>query len=164
MDRKVIFTVGLTAILVTFGATGAFAADATGTGNATIATPIGIAASANLEFGSVVAGASAGTVTISTAGARSVTGVTELGGTLQAASFNVTGEGTSTYSISFSSGDTLTGPGTAMSINTFTNDAGATPALTGGTDSFNMGATLNVGASQTAGSYSGSFTVTVDYQ
>jgi hypothetical protein len=165
MNKLTILAAGLTAALTGFAAPTAFAADATGTGNATIAVPIGVSAVNTLEFGSVQASASLGTVAISAAGARSVTGgVTEFGGTLQAASFNVTGEGTSTYSISVADG-TLTGSGGAdMAVSSFTNDAGATPALTGGTDTFNLGGTLSVAANQGDGAYSGTFVVTVDYQ
>ena len=51
-----------------------------------------------------------------------------------------------------------------MSVDTFNHDAGATPSLSGGgSDTFNVGATLNVGATQAAGTYSGTFDVTVNY-
>ncbi len=50
-----------------------------------------------------------------------------------------------------------------MTVDTFNDDAGATPTLVGGSDTFNVGATLNVGAAQVAGTYSGTFAVTVNY-
>ncbi len=51
-----------------------------------------------------------------------------------------------------------------MTIDTYTDDAGGTPQLSGsGSDTFNVGATLNVGASQAAGTNSGTFAVTVNY-
>ncbi len=43
------------------------------------------------------------------------------------------------------------------------DDAGACPTLVGGSDTFNVGATLNVGAAQASGTYSGTFAVTVNY-
>ncbi len=43
------------------------------------------------------------------------------------------------------------------------DDAGGTPTLAGGSDTFNVGATLHVGATQAAGPYSGTFAVTVNY-
>ncbi len=43
------------------------------------------------------------------------------------------------------------------------DDAGATPTLAGGSDTFNVGATLHVGATQAVGTYSGTFAVTVIY-
>ena len=51
-----------------------------------------------------------------------------------------------------------------MTVDTFTDDAGVNPKLpAGGSDTFNVGATLNVGATQAAGTYSGTFAVTVNY-
>ncbi len=163
MNKKVIIVAGLTAVLAGFGVQNAYAADATGTGNAVIAVPIGISATNDMEFGSVIASAAAGTVVISTANARSVTGgVTELGGLEEAATFAVSGEPSASYTISFSSGDTLTGTGTPMAIGSFTNTS--TGVLDGsGDEAVSVGATLSVAASQTAGAYTGSFTVTVDY-
>ena len=43
------------------------------------------------------------------------------------------------------------------------DDAGACPTLVGGSDTFNVGATLNVGGTQAGGTYSGPFAVTVNY-
>ncbi len=43
------------------------------------------------------------------------------------------------------------------------DDAGATPTRVGGSDTFNVGATLHVGATQAAGTYSGTVAVTVSY-
>jgi hypothetical protein len=52
-----------------------------------------------------------------------------------------------------------------MTVNTFTSTPTPTGTLTGGTETLRVGATLNVGASQPAGTYvSGTpFTVTVNY-
>ncbi len=65
--------------------------------------------------------------------------------------------------ISFTAG-ALTGPGNAMTINNFTNNAGANPVLdASGNLSFKVGADLVIGANQKGGSYSGTYTVTVIY-
>jgi hypothetical protein len=52
-----------------------------------------------------------------------------------------------------------------MTMTNFTSSLGAVKGTLdgGGLSSFLVGATLNVGASQTAGSYTGSFSVTVSY-
>jgi hypothetical protein len=58
------------------------------------------------------------------------------------------------------------GSGTAtMLVDTFTSTPSETGALTNGTQFLYVGATLNVGASQTAGSYENTtgFEVTVNY-
>ncbi len=129
---------------------------------ATLFAPISISPGANMDFGTLLPTGTAGTVTVTTAGARSSVNVDLLGGVPSAASFNVTGEPGQAYIITFTPG-TLTGPGADMTVGSFTHDAGGAPTLPGGTDTFNVGATLNVGATQAAGTYSGPFTVTVNY-
>lgn len=121
-----------------------------------------------LKFGDVIAGA--GTVVVTPAGARSATGNTKLGNTsgAQAAHFTVTGEGTSAFTITKPTADiTLTkSAGVTMTVGTWTCDkdgALATQALTAGSATFNIGATLTVGATQEAGTYTGVFEVKVDY-
>ena len=79
------------------------------------------------------------------------------------ASFDVTREPGQAYVITLPSSTTLSSGGNTMTVDTFTHDAGASPSLAGGSDAFNVGATLNVGATQVAGTYSGTFAVTVNY-
>ena len=129
----------------------------------TLLAPISISASGNMDFGTMVTTGTAGTVTVTPAGARSSVDVDLLGGVPSAASFDVTGEGANTYSITLPSSATLTSGANTMTVDTFTDDAGATPTLAGGSDTFNVGATLNVGAAQASGTYSGTFSVTVNY-
>jgi hypothetical protein len=127
-----------------------------------IAAPIAITQDTALAFGNIGPSAASGTVTISTAGAKSVTGgVTDLGGSAAAGEFTVTGASGASYSVTVPASVSLTGPGTAMTA-TLTDDASGT--LTGGSETFNVGATLSVGANQATGSYSGTYTVSVDYQ
>ncbi|MFQ5775254.1 MAG: DUF4402 domain-containing protein [Kiloniellaceae bacterium] len=129
---------------------------------ATLGSVISISSTGNLDFGKVVPTGTAGTVTVTPAGVRSSVNVDLLGGTVSAASFSVTGENGQAYAISLPSSATLTGPGANMTVDTFTDD-NPTPSLPGGSDTFNVGATLHVGATQAAGVYSGSFAVTVNY-
>ena len=60
------------------------------------------------------------------------------GGTQAAGVYNVTGMGTKAYSISDPGSVIISSAGNNMTVNTFTHDAGPTPALTGGTDTFNV--------------------------
>ncbi len=162
--KNSLFAAAAAVSLVAFATSDAQAASANGTANATIVTAIGITAGNTLEFGTI--GNATNTVTVSTAGVRSATDATQLaGGAPQAASFNVTGQGTSSYTITLPASATLTDPVSldTMTVNNFQHDAGGAPALTAGADSFNVGADLIVGAAQTAGSYTGSFAVTVNY-
>jgi hypothetical protein len=130
---------------------------------ATLWAPISISVGADMEFGTMLTTGTAGTVTVTPAGARSSVNVDLFGGVPSAASFDVTGESGQIYSIILPSSATLTSGGDTMTVDTFTDDAGASPTLVGGSDTFNVGATLNVGATQAAGTYSGTFAMTVNY-
>jgi len=66
--------------------------------------------------------------------------------------------------ISFSSGNSLTGPGVAMALGTFITDAGIAPSFPpGGILIFHIGATLSVNANQAPGLYQGTYSVTANY-
>ena len=141
----------------------AIAATASGTATATVIAPITINSTTALNFGSF-SNANPGTVTISTAGARTASGVllsgtnTGLGGI-----FTVGGSATGTpgFSITSPQGFSVTGPGTAMPF-TLTLP-GATGTLSGGAATIAVGGVLTVGTAQTAGAYSGSYSVVVEY-
>ena len=125
--------------------------------------PISISSGGDMDFGTLAADDTAGTVTVTPAGARTSVNVYLFGGFPTAASFDVTGASGQAYSITFPSPATLTSGGNTMTVDTFNHDAGATPTLVGGSDTFNVGATLHVGAAQASGTYSGTFDVTVSY-
>ena len=130
---------------------------------ATAGTMISISNTASLEFGIAAPTGAAGTITVTPAGARTGANVTLLASAPAGASFTVTGEGNTAYVINLPASAILTGPGADMTIDTFTDDNPG-PALPGaGSETFNVGATLNVAASQAAGSYTGTFGVTVNY-
>ena len=138
------------------------------------AQPIGIENTEGLSFGSFVAG-SGGSVTVNTAdGIRTVTGGVMLMPSSQGrpAQFTVTGQPNQTYTIQLPGNNfvKLTGPGNDMLINDFTS----TPSGANGkinpqgvngkkSQALSVGGTLDVGGGQASGSYSGSFSVTVDY-
>ncbi len=129
-----------------------------------IFAPISISAVGDMDFGTMSPTGTAGTVTVTPAGVRTSVNVDLFGGFPAAASFDVTGEPEQAYSITLPSSATLTSGGDTMTIDTFTDDAGASPILgIGGSDTFNVGATLNVGGAQAVGTYSGTFAVTVNY-
>lgn len=142
------------------------AANVTANASANVITPLAITEANGMDFGDVSVGTVGGTIVLATNGGRSVTGDAEavIGGTEAAGVYNVTGEGTKAYSISFPASAILSSAGNNMTVDNFAHDAGATPALTGGADSFNVGATLNIGASQPPGAYTGTYTLTVNYQ
>lgn len=130
--------------------------------------PITITVVQNLEFGTLAGdGNSAGTATVNpVTGTKTVTGgVYDFGGISNAAMFNVTGNALSPYSITLPASITLTSGANTMTLNGFTSN----PPLAGvfdvnGNATITVGATLQVAAGQAAGTYSGIFPITVDYQ
>lgn len=174
MSCRMLIAFGLIA-----GATGVMAqSSATTTGNATatVIRPITISNSVDLAFGNVVPSGVAGTLTLTAASSTVATpagGITQPAttpGTRTAALFTVGGEGGFTYAITLpSTAQTITGPAAAtMTVTAFTSSPSATGVLSNaigaaGTQSLYVGGTLNVGVGQAAGNYTGTFSVTVDY-
>ena len=168
--KKMTKFLALAIMMLAFTA-GTFAqVSATASATATIITPIAITKTTDMNFGNIAVNASGGTVVLTPAGGRSTTSGCTLPaatGTVTAASFTVTGEGTSTYVISLPANHTITRvSGTeTMIVDVFASTPSGTGALTGGTQTLLVGATLNVGVSQVPGSYTNvaGFTVTVNY-
>lgn len=143
------------------------AASATGTAKAKILRQITLTNTSDLQFATIISGATASTVVVSNAGAVTCgTGLT-CTGTTSAANFDIQGTnnavvlvgGDSTVSLTGSVSGTMSAALTySASTVTLTNG----PGTVGG--SFKVGGTLSVGASQTAGDYSGTFNVTANYQ
>ena len=157
--------------------TNGYAASADGTANATVVTPIAITADVALEFGQFSTSAAGQTVIVGTDGSASGTALRSTATTTTAAQFTVTGQGSLTYALTMPTTDTVTtGAGGAteiMNLSDFTvvGDGtaltGAAPSyvgtLTSGQQILNVGATLTTVASQTAGFYTGTFPLTVEY-
>src|SRR5882724_5004300 len=104
---------------------------ATASTTAVLVTPISVAKTTDMHFGTVAASGTAGTVLLDYADGRTTTGGASLpsGSTLQkTAVFDVTGEGNSGFSISVpSSPITLTGSVSgSMTVSNFLDDLGAT--------------------------------------
>lgn len=162
--NKLLMGAALAFTAMTF-ATQAQAEDLTANATATIQEAIQITEDTAMDFATITADPTGDTITLTAASGISGTGASTFSGTAAAGAFSVTGTPSAAVTISFSTGDTLTGPGAAMGLGTFTNDAGGTPAFDGSGDlSFNVGANLGVNAGQVGGAYSGTYTLTVDYQ
>lgn len=138
--------------------------------SATIIAPLAISRVTDLNFGNVAVGSAVGTVVITTAGTRSVTGSCQLSatnpGTVTAAAFAITGQGSYTYGITLPSGSTaITGAGSPMSVDTYISNPSSTGTLSSGAQTVNVGGTLHVAGNQTAGLYTlaSGLTVSVFY-
>lgn len=141
-------------------------------GPITAQIPISIIQDTDMNFGNIAVSSVTGTVLLSASGSRTPSGgviLPSFSGTVTSAQFTVTGVPSYTYVITlpttnftlFKSG---IGPAT-MVVNYFTSIPSATGVLPTGTQTVFVGATLNVGASQSAGSYTNTtgFQVTVNY-
>ncbi|UOD28634.1 DUF4402 domain-containing protein [Massilia violaceinigra] len=153
----------------------AHAAQATATAGGTVVTPIAITPTIQLAFGKFAA-AVGGTITVSTSGARTVSGVVGMSGpATSAARFDITGEPGSTYTITHSGSTVLTntgGAGETMALAKFSDLTGADGTSgeatsgtlsAGGTQSLYVGGTLTVAANQVPGVYAGNVIATVEY-
>jgi hypothetical protein len=150
-------------VAVGLGSHQALATSQTGHASAQIVQAIAVTENTQMAFGFIIPPAGAANVVLTPAGVPSGAGFTFQGGAV-GGKFTAQGTATEPAVITFSTGDTLTGPGTPMALDTFTTDAGASPVFAAGnTLTFNVGATLHVGASQLAGPYNGTYTVTVNY-
>jgi hypothetical protein len=139
-------------------------ANSAGTATSTVVSPIRIThnAGAALKFGTFTAG-TGGTVIVTQASAGSVTGDigTVSGNAYAADGFTVTGDTARAFNISASGSNTVSNGTTTMA---FTISAPASATLAAGTFALNIGGTLTVASAQAAGSYTGSYTLTVTYQ
>ena len=133
-------------------------------GGAVIA--IAATAQSNLGFGQIVATTTSGTVTVSPSNGRTRTGGVVLGNALgvAAASFAVTGEPNTGYSITLPNQSTLSAGASSMTADAFTSSpSGASNLGPSGSQSVTLGATLHVSAGQASAAYSGTYPVTMAY-
>jgi len=139
-----------------------------GTSAAAVVIPVTVVATtAAMDLGSFSAG-TGGTVTLTpdgSGGSISVdSGMIHFGGQ-QEAVFTVTGAASTSYTFSVASGGALSGPsgsGTLTMTPTYSHNAAS--ALDGsGADVVEVGASVVVSSNQEPGTYSGTFTVTVNY-
>ncbi|WP_182466641.1 DUF4402 domain-containing protein [Sphingomonas gilva] len=130
--------------------------------------PLSIVKLRDLEFGNLIAGPAAGTVTIDADDdSRSTTGgVGAAGGAPQAAQFYTYGGPRQFIYVTRGPLPVLTraGGGATMNVSQLTLNGATFRYLDdAGILDLRVGGQLNVGANQMAGEYSGSFTITVTY-
>jgi len=155
----------------------AFAGTAPGNAEITVVRPLSFVIDDNLDFGTVIRGTTAGTVTVAPNGIHSQTGGVTLanGGGQKPASF--AGQGAVNQRVDISLGANsifLTGPGAPMRVRDFVIGSTPTAVLTtaplrfriaaaSGVFAFPIGATLDVGANQVPGKYTGNWSITLNY-
>jgi hypothetical protein len=152
---------------------GQTSATATSNATATILATLAISNTTPLHFGVIGTHATeTRIVVVTTAGlttGSTATLYSSIGGPATNGAFSITGTPSATFSITLPSGTTnLAGPSgsTAMTIAPadWVSDLGSSSTLSvTGTKTLKVGATLQVGAAQTPGNYSGSYDVVVAY-
>lgn len=139
--------------------------------DAKVIAPISIenTGSTTLDFGTITRSTSVGYITVTPNGDRTTTGGASVlsSSDFSAAPFSVSGDADAAFSITLPADGTVeltrTGGTEKMAVNGFVHNSTLTLSSSG-TETFSVGATLTVGASQVPGEYKGSFSVTVAYQ
>lgn len=142
-----------------------------GDASVNIISPLNMApANAGLRFGAIIPSSiSIGTITISAIdGSETCVNVVCYASDRGAAEYNISGEDGKTVNISVSptstlSGDEISNFGNSMTSTLHTNVTSVIFDPTGDA-SFNVGGVLTIAPSQSIGTYSGSFVVSVNYQ
>lgn len=152
---------------------GAAPAQAASTGvaiSAEIIAAVAIAPTTALTFGTIESPTASGTVSVNTAGTAGGS-LTVAAGTPQPGGFTVTAANGFNVKVSVPTKVQITAGTQKMSVTSFEIDTGAGAgsenyilAANGAAQTLKIGGTLKVAAGQAAGSYSGSVTVTADYQ
>jgi len=129
--------------------------------------PISISWVQDLDFGTLAGdGTFAGTATINpVTGTKTVSGgVYDFGGIHSPATFTVKGDKNTTFTVMLPGSIILSSGANTMTLNNFSSDPSGFGVFgNNGQATLTVGATLQVGAGQPAGVYSGVFTVTVNY-
>jgi Mat/Ecp fimbriae major subunit len=154
-----------TVFAAAFAATGAQAATATATAKAEILQQVTVAKNFDLDYATIITGASAADVTVSPAGVRTCGAGLVCTGTVRAAEFTVAGTTGKVVTISAPGTVSLTSGANSMSSTLVGSASTLTISATAANNKFQYGGTLSVGANQADGVYtSAAFTVTVNYQ
>ena len=140
---------------------------------AIILDPVQITATEVLNFGSLTA-TTAGTVALDNADTLTPSaGITSVGGTITSGGFTLKGSTGRAIDVTAPASVNIACGADTMSVSAFTVDGGGvdinatafTRSLAAATETgFKLGGTLNVGAAQAAGTYTGSVTLTANYQ
>jgi Mat/Ecp fimbriae major subunit len=144
-----------------FSASAANAATASATAKANILKQITVTKTADLDYATIVTGAAASTVQITPAGVKTCGAGLTCTGTVSAAAFTVVGTVGAIANVTVPASVSLSSGANSM---TSTLVGSASTLTLAASNTLTVGGTLSVGASQADGVYSGTFTVTVDYQ
>lgn len=158
---------GIAVLLIWAVSNKVYAVTATATVDAKVLLTMSMANLRGMSFGAISASSTAGAVTIQPDGTVVASGGVTVGdsGTAGAASFRLSGEPSAAFTVQLPATVVLTDPsGNTMTVNTFQSDPSVTGQLAGdGSLVLSIGGSLQVGASQPPGDYSGLMSVAVNY-
>jgi hypothetical protein len=160
--------VGAAVAAVALSAGTAHAASATGQAKAKILRQITLTNTSDLEFATIISGATPSSVGVSTAGAVTCGATLVCTGTTTAANFDIQGTNNAVVLYSGDANVTMNGSlgGSMTAALSYSGTGSLTltqgPGTVGG--SFQVGGLLAVGANQTSGDYTGTFNVSANYQ
>ncbi len=160
LGRSPVLAAGAAALVVLSPA--ALAAAERGRASAAILQAITVIEATPMSFAEVAPPPAGGTVVLTPAGVISSSKGFAFRGMPAPGAFHARGVPNHPATVSFSSGNSVIGPGPAMRLATFTNSAAATFDSAADLD-FAVGATLVVNPNQTPGQYSGTYAVTVNF-
>ncbi len=143
-------------------ASAANAATANANASAVILTPVTVTKTADLDFGTIAIGTGGGNVAIAATDARTCDTGLVCSGTTTSAKFSVTGVTGQVVGVSVPASMSLTSGANSMTATLVGSPGSLT--LAAGANAVAVGGSLAVSGTQAGGSYSGSFTVTVNYQ
>lgn len=136
--------------------------------SATILQHLSLTKNVDLAFGGVITDVNGGTVLIpaTSSATPSYTGLpTQLTATTSAAKFTANGQNGATFAITLPESTVISTGSNNMTVNNFVSSVGISGVqLEGSEKMFYVGATLNIGTAQAAGTYNGTFNVTVTYE
>lgn len=160
-------------LLISAGAIGAlalstpaFAASSnSATANATvnIVSPLSLTNTGDLNFGTVVGPFSGSVVRVSNAGVRACGSLT-CSGTPSAATFSVTGTASQSLKVTVPASVTMNSGANSLLVDLTTDLPTGVATNSSGSATFGVGGSLTIPALTPDGLYTGTFSVTVDYQ
>jgi len=173
---NLVLKMSMAALMASVYSTSASADAIPGDALAQVIQPLTLAEVTKMNFGTIAPTGVASTVTLTPGAGRTGTATLLAGPTTASlGKFTITGDAAQTFNIALSvtgaaANVLLTdGAGNSMTVTGLTENSAVGGVLTGAADAFDIGGTLNVGATQVGGSYSTAnaggvtFTVTANY-
>ncbi len=166
MKKLILFSI----VLFAFTAGVMAQLSATASATATIVSPLSITHTSShtgLSFGNIIAAATDGWVRVFPDGTHDYDEVDRpsILGDITPATFTIMGMNEAAYTIVLPTSVVINSAGGNMTVNNFQSNptAGTHNLPVSGSETLSVGATLNVAAGQAAGDYTGTFSVSVNY-